>query len=260
MRSRAGRRRLLAAALLILLAAAPARAQATGQLWGNVILEWPATRRLVYTLDLEPKVLVAAPADDPGWWAVDVLPGLDYAVNKWLDVSGEMTLAYTKQTNDLNSFELTARGGLRFHLTSRDLRVTSRGPLGREKPPKRRVVLRDFLRVEQRNFFYNTDKPDSSTWRVRNRFEFQYPLNRERTSMDGARYLTADWEWFMPVGDPSERFSSSHRIRAGLGCRQDARVQYEALYMWTRSRNTAAEGFTTNSHTLNLRVTWIHAR
>jgi len=119
----------------------------------------------------------------------------------------------------LNSFELTGRAGLRFHLTSRDLRVTSRGLLGREKPSKRRVVLRDYLRVEERNFFYSTDKPDSSTWRVRNRFECQYPLNRERTSMDGARYLMADWAWFVPMGDPSERFANSQRDGwfAGLG-------------------------------------------
>ena len=248
---------LVSALLLILLTGPAAFAQATGQLWGDVILERPGTHRLVYLLGLEPKVLVYAPANDPGWWAIDVLPGADYVVNKWFDVSGELTTAYTKQTNDLNSFELTARAGLRFHLTSRDLRVTSRGLLGREKPSKRRVVLRDYLRVEQRNFFYNTDKPGSSTWRVRNRVEVQYPLNRERTSMDGARYLLTDWEWFIPMGDPSERFANSQRIRAGLGYRRDARLRFEALYMWTRSRNTAAEDFTSSSHTIDFRLVWI---
>jgi hypothetical protein len=93
-------RSILAAVVLVLVAAAPARAQTTGQLWGDIVLEKPKSHRLVFNLDLEPKVLVAAPANDPGWWAVDVLPGADYVVNKWFDVSGEMTLAYTKQTND----------------------------------------------------------------------------------------------------------------------------------------------------------------
>jgi opacity protein-like surface antigen len=252
-------KKLLGAALLMLLAAPPAAvAQSNLQLWGDVVVEKPRTHRLVFTLDIEPKVLVEAPDGAPGWWCLDVLPGADYVVNNWLDVSGELTAGYTKQTNDLNSVELTARGGMRVHLTSRDLRVTSRGLPGREKPSKRRVVVRDYFRIEERNFFYNTDKPSSSTWRVRNRVEFQYPLNKERTSMDGARYLTSDWEWFVPIGDPNERFANSQRIRAGLGYRRDARLRVEALYVWNRTRNTAEAGFTTNGHTLDVRLVWIH--
>lgn len=245
----------LGAALLVLLATPSAAvAQSNLQLWGDVVVEKPTTHRLVFNLDVEPKVLVAAPAGAPGWWCLDVLPGADYVVNNWLDVSGELTAGYTKQTDDLNSMELTARGGMRFHLTSRDVRVTSLGLIGRERPSKRRVVLRDYLRLEERNLFYNTDKPNSSTWRVRNRIEFQFPLNAERTSMDGARYLIADWEWFMPAGDPSERFANSQRVRAGLGYRRDARFRVEVLYVWNRTRNTAAEGFTTNGHTLDVRL------
>jgi hypothetical protein len=73
---------------------------------------------------------------------------------------------------------------------------------------------------------------------------------------------TVDWPPPSAAGiaDPSERFANSQRIRAGLGYRRDARLRFEALYMWSRSRNTAEEGFTTNSHTIDLRVTWIHTR
>lgn len=76
--------------------------------------------------------------------------------------------------------------------------------------------------------------------------------------MDGTRYLTTDWEWFVPLGDPSERFSNRQRIRAGLGYRRDARFRFEALYMWSRSRDTTQESYTTNDHTIDLRFNWVY--
>jgi len=251
-------KRLAMSFLLLLLVAPVAHAQTDGQLWGDFAFQWAKSHRFVYSLDLEPKVVVAVPPGDPNWWALDVLPGASYVAKSWLDVTGEITVGYTRQTNDENSIEVTARGGLHFHLLSRDMRtVVTRGPLGLEHPPKRKVVLRDLVRLEERNLFYNSGKPTSSTWRFRNRLEFQYPLNRERISMDGTRYLTTDWEWFIPLGDPSERFSNRQRIRAGLGYRRDARLRFEALYMWSRSRDTTQESYTTTDHTINLRFNWV---
>jgi hypothetical protein len=245
--------------LFVLIAVPPALAQTDGQLWGDFAFQWPRTHRFLYSLDLEPKVLVVVPPGDPSWWCMDVLPGASYVLKSWVDASGEMTVGYTRQTDDENSVEVTARGGLHFHLLSRDMRtVVTRRPLGLEHPPKRKVVLRDLIRVEERNFYYSSGKPTSSTWRFRNRFEFQYPLNRERISMDGTRYLTTDWEWFVPLGDPSERFSNRQRIRAGLGYRKNARFRFEALYMWSRSRDTTQESYTTTDHTIDLRFNWVH--
>jgi hypothetical protein len=42
-------------------------AQTSGQLWVDVVLEKPRTHRLVFNLDLEPKVLVYAPGNNPVW-------------------------------------------------------------------------------------------------------------------------------------------------------------------------------------------------
>ena len=90
--------------------------------------------------------------------------------------------------------------------------------------------------------------------RVRNRLEFLVPLNKERLSDDGARYLLADWEWFAPVDEPNERFANKQRIRAGLGYRRSFKWRFEFLYMWTRSRNTIDEGFSTSDNIIDLRV------
>ena len=80
------------------------------------------------------------------------------------------------------------------------------------------------------------------------------PLNKERLSDDGARYLLADWEWFTPVDEPNERFANKQRIRAGLGYRPSFKWRFEFLYMWTRSRNTIEEGFSMSENMIDLRV------
>ena len=73
----------------------------------------------------------------------------------------------------------------------------------------------DLFRVESRNIFYGgAGSGTSSTVRLRNRLELLVPLNKERLSDDGARYLLADWEWFAPVDEPNERFANKQRIRA----------------------------------------------
>ena len=150
---------------------------------------------------------------------------------------------YTWQTDDLNSFELSPRIGARFHLFSRDMSARVRLP---DRPSRRRVVIRDLVRFESRNLFYNGDKANSFTWRFRNRVEVQFPLTAEKVSDDGARYVTTDWEWFVPLGDPDERFASRQRIRAGFGYRRNAQWRFETLYIWGRSRNTADAGFSTS--------------
>jgi hypothetical protein len=141
---------------------------------------------------------------------------------------------------------------VRFHLLSRYLDAIRRR---RELSPRRRLVVRDLVRVESRNFFYTgAGSGSDSSVRFRNRLEFLVPLNKPKLTDDGAAYMLADWEWFIPLDDPEERFASRQRIRTGIGYRRSAAWRYEALYMWTRSRNTIEEGFTTADNIINIRM------
>lgn len=241
---------------LVLAVAVPARAQANLQLWGNLTLGWAKSPHLAYELDIEPKTLLSAPEGAPGWGSLEVTPNVDYAWKTWLDLVGETAVGYTKQTDDVNSWEVTPRAGARFHLFSRDVPTAIPGrPLQREFPPRRRVVMRDLMRVEWRNLMYTTgDTDSSSTVRFRNRLELLVPLNRETLSTDRVRYILADWEWFIPLDDPQERFANKQRIRAGVGYRRSFGWRFELLYMWTRSRNTIDERFTTNDHIIDIRI------
>ena len=239
------------AAALLLLIARPATGQTDGQFWATVTFNWLRSDRLTYELELEPKVLVAAPEGEPDWASLDVTPTVEFAAWNWLDLVGELATAYTAQTDDVDSFELSPRVGFRLHLTMRELPA---GPFARERLPRRRVVVRDFVRIEQRNLFYSNGVDADSTVRFRNRLELQIPLNRERVTDDGAGYVLADWEWFVPLDDPAERFASRQRVRAGYGYRRNVNWRFEALYIWNRSRETTEEGFSTSDTAVNLRM------
>jgi hypothetical protein len=228
-----------------------ASAQTNLQLWGNLTLDKVKSERLVYELDLEPKVLLKAPEGEPAWRNLDVTPNVEYSPKGWVDLVAEATVGVTRQTDEVDTFEVTPRVGARFHVFSRAMRTF--GAL--EAPPRRRVVVRDLFRVESRNFFYfNEGSGSSSTVRFRNRIEFRVPLNTEKLTDDRARYLLADWEWFMPVSEPDERFANKQRIRTGIGYRRSFAWRFEALYMWTRSRNTIEEGFKTDDNAIDIRV------
>jgi Protein of unknown function (DUF2490) len=245
-------RRVPLLAVPLVLAVCPAHAQTNLQLWGNATPNWVKSDRLVYELDFEPKGLLVVPEGEPDWRNLDVTPNVEYSPNGWLDVVGEAVTGYTKQTDDVNSFEVSPRVGVRLHFLSRGLPTAVRG---RERPPSRRIVVRDLVRVELRNLFYTgAGSGSDSTVRFRNRLEFLVPLNKEKMSEDGARYLLADWEWYIPLDDVEERFANKQRIRAGLGYRPSFAWRFEALYMWTRSRNTIEEGFTTSDNIINIRV------
>ena len=217
-----------------------AGAQADTQLWTKVDFDWIVNHQATVGLEVEPKVLVSAPAGDPGWWTFDVTPTFEFTRGAWLDVVSELLVGRTKQTDDLDSVEVTPRVGLRLHLLS-----NLREALEKEKRPKRRLVLRDLARVEWRNLYYSAGKSDSSTVRLRNRVEMQWAINRARTSDNGAIYLQADDEWFWPLDDPDERYANKERIRVGLGYRHSPAWRYEGFFVVNRSRKTATDRFAT---------------
>ncbi len=147
-------------------------------------MTWHKTQRLSYELDFEPKVLVSAPENEPSWRSLDVTQTLEYSQKQWLDFTGELVTGYTKQTDDVNNFELTPRIGVRLHLFSNRIK-----PLFKEEAPKRRLVIRDLIRIEYRTLFYTHDQGTDSSWRFRNRLEFILPLNHRNLSEDKTVYI-----------------------------------------------------------------------
>ena len=155
-------KRLLCAAVLVLGFARLAGGQTTSQLWGTITFNWLRSGQLSYELELEPKVLTDAPEGEPGCASLDVTPNVEYALQRWLDLVGELATGYTSQTDDTDSFELSPPVGVRFHLTTHDLPTS---PFRRERLPRYRIVVRNLVRVEARSLFCTGDTSNDSTVR-----------------------------------------------------------------------------------------------
>jgi hypothetical protein len=230
------------------LSSAPARAEPDGQLWGTATVGWLATNRLSFRVQFQP---TAQPADQPTFLSTDTTPRALYVVAPWLDVLGEIDFGTKNQSNEINSTSVTPRVGVQLHILSRILEHGAGRGETREHQPKRRLDFRTLLRFEDQRENSSRDSPPSSSWRFRDRFQVAYPLNRPKTTSDGAIYLTTDTEAFVPLDGG---FINQFRVRSGFGYRPNFPWRFEALYIWTGERSHPAAPLVTNNHAFDLRV------
>jgi hypothetical protein len=215
-------------------------------MWSTFTLDWLESERLLFTLDVEPKAEVVVHDGQPTWVEVEATPQLERTLAPWIDVTGEADIEFKHQSDDVNAVTFTPRAGVHLHILSRLLQPrTARRGAEREKVPKRRLAIGTLLRVERAE----------SSWRLRDRLELVYPLNRPKTTIDGALYLAADGEMFMPVDhDWNGGLVNELRVRGGIGYRQSFAWRFEALYIWNAERNAASGVLAVQSHAVNVRV------
>jgi hypothetical protein len=216
----------------VLVSPSTASAQAEKQFWATGIVDWLATDRLTYEIEVEPKT-------DPA--TLEVTPEIQYTVAAWADVLAEVNLK--SQVDEATT--ATPRFGVELHILSRLFQPHAPRGAEREKPPRRRIVVNTLLRVEDSN----------STWRLRDRFQLAYPLNRNKTTDNGAVYLTGDSELFIPLDRvPGEPLVSQVRLRSGLGYRRSFAWRFQALYVWNGTRDAASSPLRPASHAVDVRV------
>src|SRR6516164_7402075 len=93
--------------LSMLACASTAHAQSIGEWWGNLTIDWLASERLVYTMDVEPKVQVTAVTEQSRFANVDVWPSVEFAMAGWIDAHGEFLAGFTNEQDGSNSTEIT---------------------------------------------------------------------------------------------------------------------------------------------------------
>ncbi len=106
-RGRARRTIGLIAACLCVSTPGRAHAQTNFQLWGNLVFDWVRSDRLAYEIDVEPKVLIAAPEGTPAWFNLDVTPNVEFSPKGWYDLVADTTVGTTRQTDDVTTTEVT---------------------------------------------------------------------------------------------------------------------------------------------------------
>ena len=228
--------------------AASAEGDSTGQLWANMTLDWRVSPRVTYALDIEPKVLISAPPGQPGWASLDLTPSADFVATKWADVVGEGVLGRTVQTDDLKTTEVTVRGGMRFHLFSRQERL-----LFNEQLPKRRMVVRDLVRWEWRRFSSRTTshraQPSVSA-------TASSPLPPQPAEPERGRHDLPHRR--LGMVRPHQRSARAFREQASISRRRQLPAQPGvgaggSLYP-DQLRNTIDEPFSTSENILDLQV------
>src|SRR3974390_638693 len=104
--------------LWLLACASTAAAQSTGELWGNLTIDWLARERLTFTADVEPKAQTTAITRQQRYSNVDVWPTVEFAAAGWIDLHGEFLAGYTNEQDGSSTTELTERIGARLHFLS----------------------------------------------------------------------------------------------------------------------------------------------
>jgi len=235
-----------------LVAAIPMMAQtsasgASTQIWANVLLDYPHEKDSLFEINIEPKTQVS----EGEWRSLALTPLFEYYPLRWLDLEGELRLAWTQESEGTDSREVTPRLGFRVNLFS-DLRERGGPVLG---VLFHRVRLATLIRIEYRNLFYTDGSPSSHQWRFRARLESKIGITDVDLSRDGTLYATADVEFYVPFGaDVSERFASKLRTRAGLGYRFSYKWRAELLYVRDANRQTKDDPFATSTNAADARI------
>ena len=239
--------------LALLIGPAQLRAQdegATTQLWANLTLGIPGSSpKWVYEIDFEPKMQVEGPEN---WVGITLNTRADFQPIHWLDLTGDLSVDYTVQSDDLQTFMVAPRIGALLHILSN---IREQGFVAEKV---KRLGMATFLRLEYRSFWYTGDAAEEShdaSWRFRIRYDIRFGLNRADRSLPGTWYLFADAEAFINLGDPAqEAFNSRWRVRVGPGYRLNRGWRFEVLYMFEDTRNTLEGGFERSNNAIDLRA------
>ena len=225
------------------------------QLWANLILSRPKSEKLYFEYDIEGARQFSG--GEP--WRYLYGTGLgEYFPNRFIDLTGELSTGFTKQSASEDSFEATVRFGARLHLITQIFNSPLIKEIRAERMSGKKLGISFLSRIEHRNFWYSGDRPSSDDLRWRNRLEFRLALNEPNLATDGVWYLMADAEYFTPIGDDKapERFATKFRARLGLGYRLSYAWRFEILAMRDEAKETLEDEIEIDAYILDLRLKW----
>jgi hypothetical protein len=228
--------------VVLSLLAVPARTVAaqdsttvTGNLWLDFIVNWRFAPEFRFWADNYYRTLVSGASTQH---MVGTRPELAYSALGWLQVMGGANIRYTDESDGLNSWELRPYLGVQF--------IGDRF---------RRVVVRNYTRLEYRKFLYTEADSTEASWRLRTRFEIQGLVSGKTFVDPGSWRLSGDVEFFIDLSEPvDERFADRARIRLGVGHVRTLKWHFDAFYILQFSRDTRTSGVTSIDNYLRLRV------
>jgi hypothetical protein len=234
-------RSCLATAALIaaMLVPAPLEAQeeVTGQAWVDFVTDWYVRSHHLLELEVGPKTLFSGGE----WWGeLTLTPAYEWVAAPRFELVVRTLLSWVRQNNELSTFEIRPVLGFRLYAL---------------QASAHRLMIRDFNRVESRNIWYDEARDWDSTWRYRNRLEFQLAINHKHLADAHTLYLLTDAEVFVNLSKAAEeRFNDNWRFRAGLGYRIKYEWRVELIYILQITRDTLASDFQQSNNIIRLRI------
>lgn len=171
------------------------------------------------------------------WRAGNISGEIDYALLPTIDLIGSIRGLYSNQNDTLSRTELRSTIGLKIDLLRRG-----------------RFIIKDYVRYEWRQFFYNFSELNQGTSRLRNRVSLTFAINKKQPSIVHALNLILSYEAFIIRDDDLEdRFDNTRRIQAGLSYRFNENWRMDVSYFRQNSRNQIGEPFDTRQNILEVK-------
>lgn len=224
-----------------------ANAQTPFQLWGSGTITWLTSDRVHMRVVVQERDQLT-PDNQTKFFSTSATPRFLYVVAPWIDALAEINFTRKDQSNDVDTVTVSPRIGVQLHILSR---LLGGGATSREHAPRQRFDFRTLLRLEDQRQSTNTDSATTSTWIFRDRWTVAYPLNRPKTTSDGAVYLTNDIEGFVTLDGG---FINQLRTRTGVGYRLNFPWKFEWLYVWDGQRSSPSESLSTSYNAFYFRV------
>jgi hypothetical protein len=208
--------------------------QRNEQLWLDYQVDYPFGGRYLLEAIGSYQTLLT---NDGKWRSISVTPTFEYQGFWRMDLWVEMPMAYTLQTEDVNSFELNPNVGVRLNIT-----------------PNKKVDTRFLVKAEQRMFRQVEQDDWDTSNRLRLKGEIWISINGPNLYTDKLWYGLIDYEGFIVTDQQlEERYANKWRARIGMGYRLNYRDRFELIYTRQASRNMLEEEYLSGDNVIQVR-------
>lgn len=224
------------------------------QWWNNVVVGSNISNKVYAHADFRHRQGMGKGNDS--WSTSGVLLRGEYALSKLFTPSFEALFQHSKQSELVKNHEYTQRLGLKLNIFRNGVNLfkLSKGLEGSSA----RLELTNLTRFEHRLFTYTTDEYSESYWRLRNRTQVKWALNRESLLEYKLLLLDANVELFLPLStEPQEKYLSKVRFRVGPEYKYSARWRFRLLYAFDHSGNGFSKGSNIESQMISLRIKYV---
>lgn len=221
------------------------------QLWSDIIVGHSISNKFYAEADYRYRTQISDGTDK--WNTNGLVLKLEYTSFKLLDVSFDVVSGITNQTAEIQSYEFSQRLGFKGYLFRNGNNLLK--PKELENGISKRIEISNLIRFEHRYFNYSDSTISHSNWRIRNRTQVKYALNKDNFYENRLVKLIGDVEFYLPMGEEArERYVSKSRYRVGFDYRHTYRWRFYLYYIFENANDNVANSFRIDNHMVNIRL------